>query len=224
MIFIKALIWKRYIEIKNSKRLWLFLLTPVFCLFVFSFRNIPELEKFFYFCPLATYLIFFTQWNSENVVYSGYMLVTPLTSKKSWINNAFIITVSGYLYSFFILVLSFLIDDILSQKLLLDFNLFYLALSTFPIAFSLILSNTVCNVDYSSVKQFIQVLFVLVSVTFFGTAFFNSSFFVNNAMISIILSIAVILFCFFINIKNDNESLFINTLKVINELGNVIDD
>lgn len=224
MIFIRALIWKRYIEIKNSKKLWSFLLIPVFCLLIFSFLNMPHVEKFFYFCPLATYLNFFTQWNSENVIYSGYMLATPITARKNWINNAIIITISGYVYSFFILILSLLINDILIQSPQIYVNLFYLSFCNFPIAFSLVLSNTICNVDYSPIKQFIQIIFVLVGVLFFATAFLYSSFFFNNAMIFAILSLVLILLCFLINRKDDNESLFINTLKVINELGTVIDD
>ena len=224
MIIISALIWKRYIEIKNSKRLWVFLLIPIFCLFFFSLFNISKVEKFLYFCPFATYLNFFAQWNSESVVYSGYMLVTPVTSKKNWINNAIIITLSGYLYSFFILMLWSLGNWMFSLNSHIDFNLFPLAFFNLPVAFSLVLSNTVCNVDYSPIKQFIQMFFVLGGLTFFSAAFFYNSFFFDNALLSIVLSSALTLFCFLININYDNESLFINTLKVINELGPVIDD
>lgn len=224
MVVIKALIWKRCIEIKNSKRLWLFLLAPIFCFFVFLFFDISQYKMFLTFCPIAAYISFFASWNFENIVYSGYMLVTPMNSKKNWINNALITTVSGYAYSYLILIIGTLLKSIFINNFYLEPKLFLLGLLNLPFAFSLILSSTICNVDYSPIKQIIQIPFVVVGIGFIIMTFFFNSMFFDIDILPIILALIITTICLLINIKNDNECLFNNTLKVIYELGEVIDD
>ena len=227
MIYIKALIWKRYIEMKNNKKLWIFLILPIICLIAFYFLKVPQEKLYFYFCIVMTYISFFLHWNPENIVYSGYLLVTPITSKKNWLHNALVITLSSYFYSYLILIIGEFILGLVSRTTNINISLSFLGLVNLPLAFALILSSTICNVDYSLIKQYLQIPFVIIGLTLVGTSFFYNPLLPVGGIwscVSIIAAIILITLCLLVNVKNNHEKLFINTKKVIDNLGNVIDD
>ena len=172
MIIIKALIWKRYIEMKRSKKLLLFLSLPIIAFFIFHFLEMPIEKVYFYFGLVMTNIGFFLHWNPENIVYSGYLLVTPLTSRKSWVQNALIVTLSGYIYSYTVMIILSSIMNLVFKSNYINFNLAFLGIINLPLAFALILSNTLCNVDYSLFKQYLQMPFTLAGIVLSTLMFF----------------------------------------------------
>ena len=228
MIIIKALIWKRYIEMKRSKKLLIFLALPIIAFFIFNFFKMPVEKIYFYFGLVMTIIGFFLHWNPENIVYSGYLLVTPLTSRKSWIQNALIVTLSGYLYSYTVMIMLSSIMSLIFKSDYINFNLAFLGIVNLPLAFALILSNTLCNVDYSLFKQYLQIPFTLVCIVLIALMFFYHKILpveLNWILLSLVLAaVLIIIMCFVINRKENSEALFINTKKLVDNLGNVIDD
>lgn len=171
---------------------------------------------------------FFLHWNLENIVYSGYLLVTPLTSRKSWIQNALIVTLSGYLYSYTVMIILSSIMNLIFKSNYINFNLAFLGIVNLPLAFALILSNTLCNVDYSLFKQYLQMPFTLACIVLSALMFFYPNILpvgLNWTVSSLILAtLLIIIMCLVINRKENSEALFINTKKLVDNLGNVIDD
>ena len=228
MIIIKALIWKRYIEMKRSKKLLLFLSLPIIAFFIFHFLEMPIEKVYFYFGLVMTNIGFFLHWNPENIVYSGYLLVTPLTSRKSWVQNALIVTLSGYIYSYTVMIILSSIMNLVFKSNYINFNLAFLGIINLPLAFALILSNTLCNVDYSLFKQYLQMPFTLAGIVLSTLMFFcpkklpvSSNCILWSLSLAMVLTIVML---FIINRKENSEALFINTKKLIDNLGNVIDD
>lgn len=228
MIIIKALIWKRYIEMKRSKKLLLFLSLPIIAFFIFHFLEMPIEKVYFYFGLVMTNIGFFLHWNPENIVYSGYLLVTPLTSRKSWVQNALIVTLSGYIYSYTVMIILSSIMSLVFKSNYINFNLAFLGIINLPLAFALILSNTLCNVDYSLFKQYLQMPFTLACIVLSTLMFFcpkklpvSSNCILWSLSLAMVLTIVML---FIINRKENSEALFINAKKLIDNLGNVIDD
>lgn len=222
MIFIKALIWKRWKELKNSRKLLGLILLPLVCFILFYFLKIPKEKMFFYFSTVVTYLSMFIHWNPEDLIYSGYLLATPFTPKKSWVCNAVIITVSSYIYSYIVLILFSLIFGINLNMDMIAFGLINIFL-----AFSLVLSNTLYFVDYSIVKQCLQMPFGLFSFAIVACVFFFPNVLGANKktlLICVLISIVITGICLLINRKNNSEILFINTKKLLDNVGNVIDE
>lgn len=228
MITIKALIWKRYIEMKRSKKLLIFLILPIIAFFIFHFFKMPTDKIYFYFGLVMTSIGFFLHWNPENIVYSGYLLVTPLTSRKSWIQNALIVTLSGYTYSYTVMIILSSIMNLIFKSNYINFNLIFLGIVNLPLAFALILSNTLCNVDYSLFKQYLQMPFTLACIVLIALMFFYPKILpvgLNWTVLSLILAtLLIIIMCLVINRRENSEALFINTKKLVDSLGNVIDD
>lgn len=223
MIFISALIWKRWVELKNSKKIIVFILLPILCLGIFYYLRFPTEKLFFYFPTVVTYLSIFIHWNPENLIYSGYLLSTPLTPKKNWICNSLIITLSSYVYAYTILVLfSFIFNIALNISTILS------GFINLPFAFSIVLSSTLYFVDYSILKQYLQVPFSLFGLTIVISAFFFPNILLVNAIakfVSIMLSIIIIIFCLLINKSNNPETLFVNTKKTLDiYTGNMVDE
>lgn len=188
----------------------------------------PIEKVYFYFGLVMTNIGFFLHWNPENIVYSGYLLVTPLTSRKSWVQNALIVTLSGYIYSYTVMIILSSIMNLVFKSNYINFNLAFLGIINLPLAFALILSNTLCNVDYSLFKQYLQMPFTLAGIVLSTLMFFcpkklpvSSNCILWSLSLAMVLTIVML---FIINRKENSEALFINTKKLIDNLGNVIDD
>lgn len=89
-------------------------------------------------------------------------------------------------------------------------------------------STFLCNVDYSPFKQYLQMPFTLACIVLSALMFFcPKKLPVSSNCILWSLSLAmvlIIIMLFIINRKENSEALFINTKKLIDNLGNVIDD
>ena len=69
------------------------------CFFGLCFLEIPHEQVMFYFAVVLQPFVLMFHWKLEDFAYSGIILITPLSPKKSWIFNSLIISINGYLYS-----------------------------------------------------------------------------------------------------------------------------
>lgn len=216
---IKALIWKKYIELKNIKlKLLVFLIIAPACFIGLCFLEIPHEQVVFYFAVVLQPLVLMSHWNLEDFAYSGIALITPLSPKRSWIVNSLIMSINGYLYSFITLLIGSSVYRLITGHEYVNPIYFLYSLFTFSTVVALTISATLHFVDNSLAKQWIQVPFSLFGISLIFLLIFAPYILpigLVGIVINIITSFAIIGFCLLLNHNIKNEVVFINSEKIL---------
>jgi hypothetical protein len=204
----RALVWKKAIEFKNNKiRSILFFVMPILYLIFLRFYCKDIAIVAFYMPIICTYLCIFLGHNLEDMAYESTLLLTPVTPKRRWIANSLIISVSSYLWSGFCLI-------IWACTFHLSYRPVVFSLLNLLAPFALVLSVTLYCVDYSKLKQWLQVPFGVSGIVLFFMLCICPDILPHNEkglLLGWVLSLLIVVFCLLLNRKSTPEDLVINT-------------
>lgn len=200
-------------EFKNNKtKLLLFLVAPVLYLILFSLISHNMAVCVFYMPVICTYLDIFYSFNPEDMTYESGLLLTPLTPKRKWLINSLIISTGAHSWSSLCLIVWGCVSKKMPHEQVLPSLLVFLA------PFALVLSVALYCVDYSKLKQWLQVPFGFSGIILFLILCFYPSILpydINGLFIVSGISLAIIVFCLLLNRKATPEDLVINTNNML---------
>lgn len=157
-----ALIWKKYKNIvKNKKNAMRFFLLPiVIMLGLFLFGESPEASVFYLQFVLVLLGLFTDQMDLENMIYKEYTIYTPMTLKKSWIINSFIIWIINFLYSLILIIMGYFAYWCVFAKLYVPFLSLLKTVINGVSGFGFILFGTQYEIDHTKWKQYLYFVWI----------------------------------------------------------------
>lgn len=215
-----AIIWKKYINIRNNKtRLYLFLVFPILYFILLNFMYIDTNVILAYFAFTCTLCSNFFHWNVEDLIYSEVMLVSQISIKKYWRTNYLLITLSGYIYSFLILIIGSVLCTALTDR---DFSFSGSAavqsITLIVTAMSVIAMSSVHYSDFSRIKQIYTGVFGVMPIIVPIFLCLYPKYFIVDYYFGVwivVISVLLIILSEIIVGRTKNENLVINIQKLV---------
>ncbi|QOR36625.1 hypothetical protein IMX26_07410 [Clostridium sp. 'deep sea'] len=215
----KAILWKKYLNIKKNKvKTLLFLLMPIVYFILNTIKEININTTIAYFPFICTLLSNLCNWSLEDLVYTEVILTSKINIKSIWKANHLFIAIAGYCYSLTVLFIAVITSSILYNNVHGISVLAVLMCFFFVLADIAILANsTVHYSDFSKLKQIYSSIFGIASIALPTLFLFKTQYFaVNPLYFSGIVGGSIILLYvanLIVNTTN-NESLIINMQKL----------
>lgn len=155
-----AIIWKKYINItSNKKKLIIFLIFPIIYLVLLWIIKVDTNVIFSFFPLTYTVCSNFFHWNVEDLVYSEVLLNSTISVKKFWRLNYLFISITGYIYSYFVLAIGYITLKLLNIHITIIPESIIYSLLFFFVAMAIIAVASLQYTDFSKFKQYATIPF-----------------------------------------------------------------
>jgi len=215
-----AILWKKYIDLRNSRmKILLFFVAPIVYYVALIMNGIQYNTIFGFFSLAFTVFSSSIHWDVEDMVYSESLVSTTVNAKTSWKLNFVVVSLVGNLYSWIILFFGSIILEIVDPSYMTFHivDVLQLICNVF-VSMAIVAYGTIFYLDFTKAKQMYSGIFSIQNIVIPIVLFIYGNH-VNLSVTILVIEVALCAVLFVIAAiiakYSTSEKLVINLQKLV---------